>query len=88
MRIQVSSNGKTKPRIHSARKPFDGGVEKFFNTEMFLNLKLYNIPYLSVPVPHYHRKAGKPTGGSLRVIVKMFKELWDLKMARKGKSQK
>lgn len=56
------------------------GVEKLFNTEMFLRLKRNNIPWLTVNVPHYPRLAGSPTGGSIRVIIRMFKELWDLRV--------
>ena len=57
------------------------GVEKLFNTEMFLNLKRKRIPWFQVNVPHYPRRAGKQTGGSVRVIFRMFKELWDLRRA-------
>lgn len=55
------------------------GVEKLFNTEMFLRLKRKKIPWHQVNVPHYPRKLGTPTGGSIRVIIRMFKELWDLR---------
>ncbi len=55
------------------------GVEKLFNTEMFLRLKRNRIPWLTINVPHYPRRAGTPTGGSIRVIFRMFKELWDLR---------
>lgn len=55
------------------------GVEKLFNTEMFLRLKMNDIPWYTVNVPHYPRRAGTPTGGSVRVIIRMFKELWDLR---------
>lgn len=58
------------------------GVEKLFNTEMFLRLKRNNIPWMTVNVPHYPRRAGTPTGGSGRVILRMFRELWDLRTAR------
>lgn len=58
------------------------GVEKLFNTEMFLRLKRQGIPWYQVNVPHYPRRAGTPTGGSVRVIIRMFKELWDLRTAR------
>lgn len=58
------------------------GVEKLFNTEMFMRLKKNNIPWHTVNVPHYPRRAGTPTGGSVRVIIRMFKELWDLRTAR------
>lgn len=54
-------------------------VEKLFNTEMFLRLKRNRIPWITVNIPHYPRRAGTPTGGSPRVILRMFKELWDLK---------
>lgn len=55
------------------------GVEKLFNTEIFLRLKQKKIPWHQVNVPHYPRRAGTPTGGSVRVIIRMFKELWDLR---------
>lgn len=55
------------------------GVEKLFNTEVFLRLKRAHIPWKYVDVPHYPRKAGNPTGGSIRVIGRMFKEAWDLR---------
>lgn len=58
------------------------GVEKLFNTEIFLRLKRKKIPWLTVNVPHYPRTAGTPTGGSIRVILRMFKELWDLRTAK------
>lgn len=59
------------------------GVEKLFNTEIFMRLKRNNIPWYTVNVPHYPRRAGTPTGGSLRVIIRMFKELWDLRTMNK-----
>lgn len=58
------------------------GVEKLFNAAVFLNLKREGIPWLQVDVPHYPRKAGSPTGGSLTMIARTFKELWQLRMAR------
>lgn len=58
------------------------GVEKLFNTEMFMRLKQNNIPWATINVPHYPRRAGTPTGGSVRVIIRMFKELWDLRFAK------
>lgn len=57
------------------------GVEKLFNTEMFLRLKRNRIRWTQVNVPHYPRRAGTPTGGSLRVIIRMFKEFADLRAA-------
>jgi len=58
------------------------GVEKLFNTEMFMRLKRNKIPWATINVPHYPRRAGTPTGGSVRVIIRMFKELWDLRTSR------
>lgn len=55
------------------------GVEKLFNTEMFLRMKRNNIKWYTINIPHYPRLAGNPTGGSVRVIIRMFKELWDLR---------
>lgn len=58
------------------------GVEKLFNTEIFLRLKRKGIAWHTVNIPHYPRRAGTPTGGSIRVILRMFKELWDLRTAK------
>jgi glycosyltransferase involved in cell wall biosynthesis len=58
------------------------GVEKLFNTEMFLRLKRNKIPWMTVNVPHYPRLLGTPTGGSVRVILRMFKELFDLRFIK------
>jgi len=58
------------------------GTEKFFNAEIFLNLKQQNILWYQVDVSHYPRRSGTPTGASLRVILKMFSELWNLKRAK------
>lgn len=55
------------------------GVEKLFNTEVFWRLKRAHIPWATINVPHYPRTAGNPTGGSIRVIIRMFKEMWDLR---------
>jgi len=65
------------PRIRPTR-----GVEKLFNTEMFLRLKREKIAWHQVNVPHYPRTAGTPTGSTIRVIIRMFKELWDLRVTR------
>lgn len=62
------------PQIRPTR-----GVEKLFNTEVFLRLKRQGIPWKTVDVPHYPRTAGNPTGAKLYVIVRMFKELWGLR---------
>ncbi len=58
------------------------GVEKLFNTEMFLRLNDARIPWKTVNVPHYPRTAGSPTGAKVSVILRMFKELWGLRTAK------
>ncbi len=50
-----------------------------FNAEVFLNLKAHGIVWADVPVPHYPRLKGNPTGAKPGVIVRMFKELLELK---------
>ena len=55
------------------------GVEKLFNTEMFLRLKVQKIPWKQVMVEHYPRRSGAQTGGSPRVIARMFLELFHLR---------
>lgn len=59
------------------------GVEKLFNTEIFLRLKEQKIPWLMLDVPHYPRTAGNPTGATIAVIKRMFLELRDLRRAKK-----
>jgi glycosyltransferase involved in cell wall biosynthesis len=54
------------------------GIEKFFNTEVFLRLKRAGITWKTINVPHYPRLAGSQTGGSFHVIGGMVKELWNL----------
>lgn len=55
------------------------GIEKMFNTELFLHLKKQNVVWKQVDVPHYPRRAGNPTGAKFYVIARMMKELWNLK---------
>ena len=55
------------------------GVEKLFNTELYLRLRREKIRWKQIDVPHYPRRSGTPTGGSLRVIARMFREIADLK---------
>ncbi len=52
------------------------------NGEMFFALKNARIVWDETAVPHYPRTAGKPTGANLRVILRTFKELWQLKHSR------
>jgi len=52
------------------------------NGEMFFAMKNANIGWEETAVPHYPRVAGTPTGANLRVILRTFKELWQLKRSR------
>ncbi len=51
------------------------------NGEMFFAMKNANIVWKEAVVPHYPRVAGNPTGAKLSVILRTFKELWQLKNA-------
>ena len=63
------------------------GIEKMFNTELFLHLQENGVPWYQVDVPHYPRRAGNPTGAKLYVIARMVRELWNLRThARKRRS--
>lgn len=57
------------------------GIEKLFNTEMFLRLKRAGIPWKQIAVPHHPRRAGTPTGASGRAIQRMMNEVVALRRA-------
>ena len=59
-------------------------LEKLFNTEIFLYLKRHHIAWQQVDVPHYPRQFGQPTGGTLTIIFKMFKEVLALFRRARG----
>lgn len=54
-------------------------LEKMFSTEIFLRLKLKHIPWKQIDISHYPRNAGKPTGASLDVIMRMVREIRTLR---------
>ncbi len=54
------------------------------NAEMMYRMRLQNIGYAAVPVEHYPRLAGQPTGANIWVILGMFK---DLRTLRKSADQ-
>lgn len=60
------------------------GIEKLFNTEMFLRLKRAKIAWKQVAVPHHPRRAGVPTGASGRALQRMVKEVVELKKAMRA----
>lgn len=53
-----------------------------FNAEMFLHLRRQGIAWKQVDVSHFPRKFGTQTGAKLSVILRMFRELWRLRVSR------
>jgi hypothetical protein len=51
----------------------------FISTEILLRARAAGHRIHEVPVHHYPRKAGAPTGANFRVIGKAFRELWELR---------
>ncbi|MDD4627973.1 MAG: glycosyltransferase family 2 protein [Candidatus Peribacteraceae bacterium] len=49
------------------------------NGEIFYRLHRHHIPWKQIPVHHYPRLLGKQTGANIRVILKMFRDLFALK---------
>ncbi len=54
------------------------------NAEMFYAMTIEGIPWKELPVAHYPRTAGTQTGANLRVIFRMFRELWILRSERRA----
>jgi hypothetical protein len=48
------------------------------NTEILAQANSFGMNIHEVKVSHYPRRAGKPSGANLRVIIKAFKELFRL----------
>lgn len=55
------------------------GTAGLFGAELYYRLMQSHIPWQQVPVPHYPRTAGKPSGAKLSVILRAFADLWHLK---------
>jgi len=51
----------------------------FFSTELLARLRARGHAIVEVPVDHYPRRAGSPTGARLGVIGKAFREMWQLR---------
>jgi len=51
----------------------------FFSTELLLRARAAGHEFVEVPVDHYPRRAGAPTGARLGVIRKAFREMWRLR---------
>lgn len=54
------------------------------NTELLVKMKLAGMRWVQVGVHHYPRLHGRSTGGDLRVILRAFRELWELKQRLRG----
>lgn len=53
------------------------------NAEIFNALKRSEIAWAEASVPHYPRLAGNPTGANFGVIIRTFRELWQLNRSQK-----
>jgi glycosyltransferase involved in cell wall biosynthesis len=51
----------------------------FLSTEILVRAQTAGHRIFQLPVRHYPRKAGAPTGARFRVIAKAFRELWRLR---------
>ncbi len=58
----------------------------FFSTELLLRARAAGYAFVEVPVDHFPRHAGAPTGARLGVIGKAFREMWRLRRELKGLS--
>lgn len=58
----------------------------FFSTELLLRARAAGYTFVEVPVDHFPRRAGAPTGARLGVIGKAFREMWRLRRELKGLS--
>ncbi len=52
-----------------------------FSAEFLVRSKRAGYRIVQVPVSHLPRRAGKPTGARLDVILRAFRELWDVRIA-------
>ncbi|PIR53020.1 glycosyltransferase family 2 protein [Candidatus Peregrinibacteria bacterium CG10_big_fil_rev_8_21_14_0_10_49_10] len=55
------------------------GTGALYCGEMYFRLRKAGIPFFQVPVDHYPRTAGAPTGSNPGVILRMFRELVQLR---------
>jgi glycosyltransferase involved in cell wall biosynthesis len=51
----------------------------FFSTELLLRAQAKGCRITEIPVDHYPRKAGAPTGARAAVIARAFREMWHLR---------
>jgi hypothetical protein len=50
-----------------------------FSAEFLIKLQKKGFTIKEVPVRHFPRRFGKPTGANIGVILRMFKECWKLR---------
>ncbi len=58
----------------------------FFSSELLLRARAAGYSFVEVPVDHFPRRAGSPTGARLGVIGKAFREMWHLRRELKEHS--
>jgi len=56
----------------------------FISTEILLRARARGHALCEIPVRHYPRTAGSPTGANLGVIARAFRELWALRRELRG----
>jgi len=65
------------------RRVFDkvqiNSVGAMVNTEIFAQVSRFGMTVKEVPVSHFPRRHGKPTGGNVAVIIKAFRELFKIR---------
>ena len=58
------------------------------STELLLRALHSGYRLFQIPVPHYPRRYGQPTGSHPRVVLRAFYDLWALSRNRKALSQR
>lgn len=65
--------------LKSLKLSSDGAL---INAEIFYKLKPQQLSLIELPVTHRQRLHGEPTGGNLKVVIKAFRELIQLKIKK------
>lgn len=60
-----------------------GAEGAMISTELALRARDLGFAVVQVPVPHYPRTTGTPTGANWRVVARAFAELWRLRRQRR-----
>ena len=67
---------KLFPRAIGQGLGFDGAL---VSTELLVRARIKGFEIVDIPVPHYRRLTGRPTGARPAVVVRAFGELWRLR---------